>query len=589
MRLLIVIVAVVTISPDINNGHLEARNTRTDSITQNDLHQLLTGDRYEYQQFPIRYIPMAKLNPDSWHQAQLTKSQIYDSQTIYPKKHSFNHLISSDNIEAIINENDATATAQWIDGFKKELSHSMNVPDRFYQLQRELGGKRNLSLEDRTTDEVDLNGFDTAYYHADPRQGATRSTGTSGQYFSIQKHCAQLKDCNVYPMFRVLHKSQPLSCEDIMTQLLPQVYECVDKYGADDCPLHIDSGYFRHVFKVQIPDTNEYVTLKIQRADKMDDWARDLQRNVRESIFLYYLQQEEMEYIERNGALFVSNGEPRAFPYVRELGHCVYPTYMSVSPYYNLTLEYYIKSGLAAAQPISKLLRMALDMAKATEAMHNIRGGPFHHTDVGIDQYMMDDEGHVLLNDFNRGKFQSYRFAANNTVKCTYCPYEAEGRNRAPEEFDCEPLDASVDVHSTALTIWSLFSGTRAWTKPMATNTGNALDSGESLAFADVTFVVHKTIRKPKMPYNIPYALQGVIRWAMTHDPRERPTATQFRRAIQDIVTNVNKYTRNRGNMVSGKARAAKLFKDHHYPKVPNNFPACCLNIKTKQKKKKHL
>ena len=55
-------------------------------------------------------------------------------------------------------------------------------------------------------------------------------------------------------------------------------------------------------------------------------------------------------------------------------------------------------------------MRMAVDIARGTEVIHNIRGGPYTHTDIAIDQYMIDPEGHVLLNDFNRGKFQDYDF-----------------------------------------------------------------------------------------------------------------------------------------------------------------------------------
>ena len=171
-------------------------------------------------------------------------------------------------------------------------------------------------------------------------------------------------------------------------------------------------------------------------------------------------------------------------------------------------------------------------------------------------------------------------FNDGGIIKCSYCPYESNGRNRAPEELHIEPLDETIDVYSTALVIWSLFSGTRAWTKPYVTSAEST--SSDQISFSNVDFLVHETMRRPIMPYNMPYALKDVIRWAITQDPRDRPNAKQFRRAVEDVFENIKKYTRNQHRMESGIARKKKLFKDHKYPQVPHNFPKCCLDGKKK-------
>ncbi len=144
------------------------------------------------------------------------------------------------------------------------------------------------------------------------------------------------------------------------------------------------------------------------------------------------------------------------------ISNTIDPTYISIAPYYNLTYEKFIKSGQASNSSIKKLIKMSIDIAKGTEILHNIRGGPFHHTDIAIDQFMIDENNNVLLNDFNRGKFQTYKFNENENdksiIKCIYCPYESDGRNRAPEELKTEPLSETIDIYSTAMTIWSLLS-----------------------------------------------------------------------------------------------------------------------------------
>lgn len=592
--IILLIISIITAEKHGFNHLRRRRGVEEDSSKSSDeLKKLLTGNRTQWQQYPIDYIPIIELKEDVWWQAQLTPKEIWESRNRYPAKYSLNHLVGPmEDIEIYINENDERTSQLWIDGFKEQLQDTVKYDkDRFNKFIDLMGGKSNLTEDDFDTDLIEINGYSPTSYYADPNEGGYSSTGMKGEYFKISHTCTQLKGCNVYPIFRFVHKSKSIkdeqfSCNQIMTELLPQIYDCIDKYGKDDCDLLLDNGYFREVFKVRVPNTDKFVVLKMMRPKRYDDHARDLQRNVRESILLYYLQKEEDEYIDKYGAQFVSQGVQRAFPYVRELGHCMYPTYISVTPYYNMTLEKYIKRGYPAHQTIKSLLKMAVDIARGTEVIHNIRGGPYHHADIAIDQYMMDENGRVLLNDFNRGKFQYYRFPEDfgngplsdlydGIVKCKYCPYESDGRNRAPEEFVVEPLDEGIDVYSTAMVIWSLFSGTRPWTKPYLTSDSSSEE--DRIDYDDIEYLLHDTARRPIMPYNMPYALKDVIRWALSHDPRDRPNAREFRRSIEDIYDNIKQYTRNQHKMAAGLARKRKLFKDHRYPEVPHNFPKCCL------------
>ena len=90
-----------------------------------------------------------------------------------------------------------------------------------------------------------------------------------------------------------------------------------------------------------------------------------------------------------------------------------------------MNLDHFIKKGHAEAATLETLLRMSVEIAKGLETIHTIPGGPFHHTgsiyitfyvtcvyrmcvflDIQPRQFMVDSEGHVLINDFNRGIYR---------------------------------------------------------------------------------------------------------------------------------------------------------------------------------------
>ena len=95
---------------------------------------------------------------------------------------------------------------------------------------------------------------------------------------------------------------------------MPPIYECIDRFGIEECPMGMGHGYFRDIFKVEVPATadtpSRSVVVRIMRPKKYDDVARDLQRHVRESILLYRLQREEEEFIQNYRHSFVSQVRP---------------------------------------------------------------------------------------------------------------------------------------------------------------------------------------------------------------------------------------------------------------------------------------
>ena len=203
------------------------------------------------------------------------------------------------------------------------------------------------------------------------------------------------------------------------------------------------------------------------------------------------------------------------------------------------------------------------------ELLHNIRGGPFHHTDIRADQFMIDANGNVLINDFNRGKFQQYFFAAYDypeynasshdaIEKCNFCPHAAHGHIRAPEELMMKNLDETIDIYSAAMVIYSLFSGN---------------DAFANLSDSDLELVVHDTARRPNMPSNMPFALKEVVRSALSQNPRDRPKAKEFRRLIQSVYNNLDALTRSTQGLQSEFVRKEKIYADLKHLTVSKDFP----------------
>jgi hypothetical protein len=57
------------------------------------------------------------------------------------------------------------------------------------------------------------------------------------------------------------------------------------------------------------------------------------------------------------------------------------------------------------ALPVKRALELALDAARGLQQLHGVPGGPFAHTDIQTRQLLINAEGTLLLNDFNRMKY----------------------------------------------------------------------------------------------------------------------------------------------------------------------------------------
>jgi serine/threonine protein kinase len=117
----------------------------------------------------------------------------------------------------------------------------------------------------------------------------------------------------------------------------------------------------------------------------------------------------------------------------------------------------------------TKKLQMALEMAEALAYVHGFEGGVMVHDDIKIGQYLMNEQGQLKLNDFNRGEIMFYddhyhspHHNNNNGHGGEYCKYRnggVYGIHRAPEENAEGMLNEQIDVYSLGNIYYSLLTG----------------------------------------------------------------------------------------------------------------------------------
>lgn len=83
---------------------------------------------------------------------------------------------------------------------------------------------------------------------------------------------------------------------------------------------------------------------------------------------------------------------------------------------------------------IDKVVSMALDAAKGLQALHEASVAPIVHFDMKPQQLLIDNDGRVMVNDFNMAQFMGVHGSGVS------CPFTTHGRCsvvawRAPENI----------------------------------------------------------------------------------------------------------------------------------------------------------
>ena len=101
----------------------------------------------------------------------------------------------------------------------------------------------------------------------------------------------------------------------------------------------------------------------------------------------------------------------------------------------------------------------ATAMAEALVDLHDFDDGMIVHGDVNIEQWLVDDQGRIKLNDFNLAEILPW-----NDESQQYCPFKRKYDGafrlvRSPEEFMGIPTGREKDIFSYGNVIYSLLTG----------------------------------------------------------------------------------------------------------------------------------
>jgi len=120
------------------------------------------------------------------------------------------------------------------------------------------------------------------------------------------------------------------------------------------------------------------------------------------------------------------------------------------------------KDNAMSPKTSSGRIRIALEIMKGIQTLHEIEHGPIVHADIQMDQFLYDERtNRIILNDFNRCRFLPRR---NDTGKvCKVKIPSAPGGHRSPEEYDLMHIDEKIDLFSVGNILYTILTGKIPW------------------------------------------------------------------------------------------------------------------------------
>jgi serine/threonine protein kinase len=224
-------------------------------------------------------------------------------------------------------------------------------------------------------------------------------------------------------------------------------------------------------------------------------------------------------HVEECASIFSIRNDPNI---VGLVGWCKTTVVVDYIPHQLDTLLFESEQSI----PVRRALELARDAARGVAQLHNAPGGPFVHADLQPRQFLINTNGKLHLNDFNRVKYTGPRLVNGEPTseKCTFETSVAKGKWRSPEEYQHLPLDEKLDVYSLSLVLWALRAREKAF---------------RMLEREEVYKVVPTGVR-PSLDAmsDYPQPMQDLIVRGWDTDPKKRPTAKEMADEIQRILEN---------------------------------------------------
>ncbi|CAH0478783.1 unnamed protein product [Peronospora belbahrii] len=259
----------------------------------------------------------------------------------------------------------------------------------------------------------------------------------------------------------------------------------------------VGKGYWRNVFKTTW--NGQDVAVKVVKEKLMN----------RSDII--------SRHVEECASIFSIRNEPNI---VRLVGWCMTTVVVDYLPHHLDELLFMSNDSIS----VHHALKLALDATRGVVQLHNALGGPYAHSDLQPRQFLIDANGTLKLNDFNRIKYTGPRLidGVPSSEKCTFTTSVAKGKWRSPEEYQDLELDEKLDIYSLSLVLWAL----RARVKPFW-----------MLEKADVYKQVPKGLRPSvEEMSDYPQPMQDLIIRGWDNDPTKRPSAQEMADEIESIL-----------------------------------------------------
>lgn len=256
-----------------------------------------------------------------------------------------------------------------------------------------------------------------------------------------------------------------------------------------DKEYYIRSGLWRDVFAMR-PDGTTSVVIKLMKVEHDVD-QRNLDRHRRDALTMERL-----------------TAAPNVVDIYGFCGNTV------LTEQAMMGLDQRVKQGPLS---IDQTLQWALGAARGIAALHSL---DIIHADVQTQQFLINSQGIIKINDFNR-----CRFVPRNNTSLAICPIgipSAPGLWRSPEEYSGQRLVPAMDVYSLGNVLHELLVGHRPFHGLGATQLKRNVQNG-----VRPEIVTHNDLSQK---------LADLIYQCLAHDVDQRIQADKLVRELEALV-----------------------------------------------------
>eukprot|EP00956_Cyclotella_meneghiniana_P020532 scaffold36344_cov56-Cyclotella_meneghiniana.AAC.5 len=184
-------------------------------------------------------------------------------------------------------------------------------------------------------------------------------------------------------------------------------------------------------------------------------------------------------------------------------------------------------------------LQYALNMTRALRDLHDIHGDNVPsviHGDLKAFQYLFDNNGRLILGDFNKGQFLTK--SSTSGKPCTYKLPRIGTMTlfRAPEEYSNMQQSAASDVFELGSLLYNLITGDHVWHEWLSS--AHERKEACQMIIDGKRPKIKRKIRENDDPVNV--ALMTAYDMCTRHNPEERSSAKEVSDYLENVWNELN-------------------------------------------------